>query len=594
MARRTGTAAAGGPVSARRKKPYRIGTAALVAIAIAISVTIMIAMSAQAIAAHASCTNNPVLLNVAVSTDLAPAVERAAQNFNQQEHTARGRCAQVQVSEDQAAAVASRIDGQSNGKGMPAVDAWIPDSSLWVDVARSFPLGAQAVQPTGVEVAQSPLVIAMPRVVAAETHAFNSPASWRVLLPAADGGLPAALGLRVDLPDPTDSAAGLATLVQLTRLLGPGAAARASFTKFVLGSEATSQFDDPASLASFVSTTAPPFNGRPVTVTSEQAVIAYDRVNPTQPLAAQYPSDTTATLGSPNLNYPYVLTTSDPTELAAAREFGRALQQPYATSVIRYDGFRSADGTGDAAPASFGLRSQVLQQAASATASEAQTTLEVWHKLGLGSRDLVLIDVSSAMGKPDGNGTQTLEQELTKTAVLGLALFPDSTQMGQWLVADKLQGGQPYQQTVGLGPLPADVGLITRRQQLAQIDATLHPESSGLALNDSLLAAYKQMVASYKPNYSNAVVVLTSGVDNAPGDMSTKSLIAQLRARFNPNRKVEIVIVMLGTAGDFSSLKQIADLTGGGAYDITNAAQIGKIFVEAFSHRLCDTTCTAP
>jgi hypothetical protein len=593
MARRTATAARG-PASARRKGPYRIGTAALVAIAIAISATIMIAMSAQAIAAHASCTNNPVLLNVAVSTDLAPAVERVAQNFNQQEHTARGRCAQVQVTEEQSSAVASRIDGQASSTGMPSVDAWIPASSLWVDVARSLPLGAQAVQPTGIEVAESPLVIAMPHVVAAETHAFNAPASWRVLLPAADGGLPSSLGLRVDLPDPTDSAAGLATLVQLSRLLGPGAAARASFTKFVLSSEATSQFDDPAALASFVSTTAPPFNSRPVTVTSEQAVVAYDRANPSQPLAAQYPSDDTTRLGSPDLDYPYVLTTSDPAELAAAREFGQALRKPYATAEIRYDGFRSANGTADATPASFGLRSQVLQQAASATASEAQTTLEVWRKLGLGSRDLVLIDVSSAMGQPDGNGTQTLEQELTKTAVLGLALFPDSTQMGQWLVADKLHNGQPYQQTVGLGPLPADVGLITRRQQLAQIDQTLHPESSGLALNNSILAAYKQMVATYKPNYSNAVIVLTSGVENASDDMSVKSLLASLRTLFNPSKKVEIVIDQLGTAGDFPAMQKIANLTGGEAFEITNPAQIGKIFVEAFSHRLCDPTCAAP
>jgi Ca-activated chloride channel family protein len=593
MARRAGTAARE-PASARRKAPRRVGTAALIAIAVAVSATVMVAMSAQAIAAHTACTNNPVLLNVAVTQDLAPAVSDIARNFNRQEHTALGRCAQVQITEDQPATVAARIDGQSSKTGMPSVDAWIPDSSLWVDVARSFPLGAQAVQPTGVEVAQSPLMIVMPGLVASETHVFDSPEGWNLLLPAADGGPPASMGLKVDLPDPTDSAAGLATLVEMSRMLGHGAAARTSFTHFVLGSEATSQFDDPASLASFVATAAPPWNGRPVTVTSEQAVIAYDRANPGQPLAAQYPSGISASLATPALDYPYVLTTSDPTELQAAREFEQALRQPYATSLIRYDGFRSAGGTADATPAAFGLKTQVLQRAASATASEAQTTLDVWSKLGLGSRDLVLIDTSAAMAGSDGNGSQTLEQELTKTSELGLALFPDSTQMGEWQVASDVQDGRPYQQLVTVGPLPAEVGLISRRQQLQQIDETLHPGGQRLALNDSILAAYKQMLASYKPNYSNAVIVLTSGVDNAPRDMHLSSLLTRLHALFNPNRKVEVVSLMLGTAGNFSALQQIAAATGGAAFDITNPAQVAQAFIKGFSRRLCDPHCAAP
>jgi hypothetical protein len=554
----------------------------------------MAGLSAQAIVAHASCTNNPILLNVAVTNDLAPAVGAIARNFNRQEHTARGRCAQVQVTEAASGAVASRIDGQSSAKGMPAIEAWIPDSSLWVDVARSFPLGAQAIQPTGLRVAQSPLMIAMPKVVAAQTHALDSPVGWNLLLPASDGGPPTSMGLRVDLPDPTDSAAGLATLVEMTRMLGHGAAARTSFTRFVLGAQATSQFDDPASLATFVSTANPPFNSRPVTVTSEQAVITYDRAHPGQLLAAQYPSDTKASLGTPFLDYPYVLTTSSPALLQAAKEFELALQQPYAASVIRYDGFRTAGGIGDSTPASFGLKSQVLQEAPAATASEAQATLDVWGKLGLGSRDLVLIDVSSAMSQPAGDGQHTLEQELTQTSVLGLALFPDSTQMGEWQMADHVQGDQPYQQLVDVGPLPAELGLITRRQQLQQIDETLHPGHTGLALNNTILAAYKKMLASYQPNYSNAVIVLTSGVDNAPGDMSASALVSQLHTLFNPNRKVEVVAIMLGNSGNFAALKQIAAATGGGAFHITNPAQIGKVFFEAFSQRLCDPKCAAP
>ena len=342
-----------------------------------------------------------------------------------------------------------------------------------------------------------------------------------------------------------------------------------------------------------MTTAQPPFNGRPITVTSEQAVIAYDRNNPHQPLAAQYPAGFGAGLGTPVLDYPYVITTSSALQLEAAREFEQTLQGSYAAAVVRFAGFRSADGAVDATPASFGLKDQVLQHSAAATPSQAQTTLEVWRKLGLGSRDLVLIDTSAAMATPVAPNV-TVEQELTKTSVLGLSLFSDSTQMGEWQVASHLHGPLPYEQLVPVGPLPADLGLITRRQVLEHIDETLQPRHAPLALYDSILAGYKQMLATYKPNYSNAVIVLTAGIDDPQADMSPTALVAKLHRLFNPNRKVEIVVLMIGKDGNFAALRQIADATGGIAFDITSPGQVGRAFIEGFSHRLCDTRCVAP
>jgi hypothetical protein len=593
VARREDAAARG---SGRPAKPRRISIGLLVAIAVVISAIVMGGLSARAIAAHASCTNHPVLLNVAVNDDLAPAVGRVAQSFNRQQHAADGRCVEVQVAASPSATVAEQIDGQSTTrKNAPPVDAWIPDSSLWVDVAQSYPQGARAIQPpTGVHVARSPLMIATPEAVARKTRVFAAPVGWDVLLPAADGGPPAAMGLHVDLPDPTTTAAGLASLVELSRLLGHSPCARTAFTRFALSSEATSQFDDPNSLKSFVTTAQPPFNGRPITVTSEQAVIAYDRANPQQPLAAQYPAGFGAGLGDPVLDYPYVITTSSSLQLEAAREFEQTLRGSYAAAVVRFAGFRSADGAVDATPASFGLKDQILQHSAGATPSQAQTTLEVWRKLGLGSRDLVLIDTSAAMATPVAPDGTTVEQELTQTSVLGLSLFSDSTEMGEWQVASHLHGPVPYQQLVPVGPLPADLGLITRRQELEHIDQTLRPVHKPLALYDSILAAYRQMRASYKPNYSNAVIVLTAGIDDPQADMTPAALVTKLHALFNPNRKVEIVVLMIGKAGNFAALRQIANATGGIAFDITSPKQVGRVFIEGFSHRLCDTRCAAP
>jgi Ca-activated chloride channel homolog len=555
----------------------------------------MITMTARAVITRASCSDTPVIVNVAASDDIAPAVQAVARAFNNQNFTARGRCAEVQVNEGDSATEAGQIDGQASLHGTTPVDAWIPDSTLWVDVARSYPVGAQDIQPTGESVARSPLLLVTTTAVAAKTHVFDSPPGWSVLLPPAYGGPPASLGVSVDLPDPTDSAAGLASLIEVSRQLGLGAIARSAFTKFALSVESTENFDSASALQQFVQSTGAPFYRQAVTVASEQAVLAYDKANPGAPLAARYPTGTRSALATPELDYPFVLTTSSGAPLQAATEFGNYLQTSYAKSIIRYYGFRSSDGKPDVMPVSADLGSQPLQLASAVSPAEAASRLQVWQRLGIGSRDLTLIDVSPAMNQPAGNGsTLTLEQELTQTAARGLALFPDSTLMGLWEIGKSGSVTTPYTELVSMGALPADYGVITRRAQLQQITATLKTGNGVLALHDAILAAYQKMTKTYAPSYANAVVVLTSGVDSARGDISVSSLVSHLRALYSTSRRVEIVIIMFGRQGNFTALQQIAASTGGVAYQISNPADVGKIFIEAISQRICDQGCAAP
>ncbi len=580
--------------SGRRERSRRVGTAKLLAIAIAVSAVCMVTLTARAVITRADCSDTPVLVNVAVSYDIAPAIETVARAFNNQNFTTSGRCVEVQVTEGDSATQANQIDGQAALGGLPNIDAWIPNSSLWVDVARSYPLGAENVQPTGKSVARSPLMLVTTPAVAAKTHIFDSPPSWNVLLPPSDGGPPASLGLAVDLPDPTDSSAGLATLIEVSRRLGDNATARAGFTQFVLRVESTEDFDSVSGLQQFAASTQAPFFRQAVTVASEQAVLAYDRQAPHAQLDARYATGPDASLGSPELDYPYVLTTSKARTLEAAAEFGNYLQSSYARSAIRFYGFRSADGLPDVMPASARLSSQPLQLASAPTAPEVASNLQAWQKLGLGSRDLALIDVSPAMAQPDGNGTQTLHELLNQTAARGLALFPNSTSMGMWEMGAGNSVSQPYTQLVSIGPLPSDYGVITRRSQLQELTGSLPIGHGKLALHAAILDAYRKMSQTYLPNYANAVLVLTAGVDSARHDLPLSSLVTELRALSNPNKKVELVILMFGREGNFAALQQIANATGGVAYQVTNPASVGKIFIEAVSQRMCNQGCAAP
>ena len=99
----------------------------------------------------------------------------------------------------------------------------------------------------------------------------------------------------------------------------------------------------------------------------------------------------------------------------------------------------------------------------------------------------MLLDVSKQMATPVAPGGPTLEQVLGQAATLGLAQFPDSTQMGDWAFASHLNGNLPYKQLVSVGPLPAPLGLITRRQQVAAVAKTGNPVPLPAALYGSIL-----------------------------------------------------------------------------------------------------------
>ena len=162
-----GRAAAAAPDRRDRKRPT--GTVVgLSVLAVVIAGTLLVALGAQAMVSRTSCASRLVVVTVGVSDDIAPAIRHIGQYFNAQHREVAGHCAEVQVTSEPSATVAAQVSGQKPAGGQP-VDAWIPDSSLWVDVARSSPVGIQLVQPTAVTVARSPLMIVMPRSVAAQT-----------------------------------------------------------------------------------------------------------------------------------------------------------------------------------------------------------------------------------------------------------------------------------------------------------------------------------------------------------------------------------------------------------------------------------------
>ena len=317
------TAGRTGRVTADRPRRRRRGsTGLLLLLAAGIAATVLVALAARDVMSWARCSARPVVVHVAVSGEIEPAIQRLGRFFNSEHQLVSGRCAQVTV---RAASPAEVTAALARGEGS-GVEAWIPDSTLWLDIAGSSPAAAKLIRPTGVITAQSPLVIAMSRPVAAGVPAFGTSVNWKFLLPQTLGGPSQALGLHVQFPDPTQSAAGLATLIHFRRHFGYGGRqARAELARFILSVRVVPPAGtggSAASLAVLARPTSPgAAPGNRVTVTSEQSVVRFDRSHPGQPLAVRYPAE-----GTYQLTYPYVLTTADRLTQAAAQKFGAVLR----------------------------------------------------------------------------------------------------------------------------------------------------------------------------------------------------------------------------------------------------------------------------
>ncbi len=565
----------------------RIGRRVIVLVLAGVTVIgLVLVIGVRVTLVRALCEQGPVRLHIAASLDIAPTVQRIGTYFNDLNRDVGGHCAQVEVTEDRPDAVADSLSGMSTIQGEPPVDAWVPDSSLWVDIVHSSPRGAAAARLTGTSVALSPLVIAAPRQVAGQLGGSSHLATWKALFPPSLGGPSSSLGLRIQLPDPAQSATGLATLVEARRLLGDQSGARDKFTAFVHNLVPTTSFDDPQSLHYFATLAQPPWNSRPVTVTTEQAVEAYNQANPQQPLTAFYPSD------EYDLDYPFVLTASSPLKVQTADEFEQVLRSSFAAAYVREAGFRSAGDQASQAGSQFGIIGNPQPAVALAGPGEAGVALQEWNRLNLGDRSLVLVDVSAAESLPLAPGAPTRLQVLSQAASLGLSLFPDSADMGIWEYSSHMDGSLPYRELVPMGPLPAKLGLLTRRQQLQQIADTVQPKAgAGAAMYVSILAAFREMTALYQPGHVNALIVLGSGTDTDRGDISLGQLVTTLRKEYDPQRPVEIIAVTGGTDGELAALQQITAITHGASYTVAQPSDMSRVFFDAIARNICVPNC---
>jgi hypothetical protein len=498
---------------------------------------------------------------------------------------------------------------------------WIPDSSLWTTLAAAPPGSGSGATPspsgspgpasstpagggpgsgpggalevTRTSVARSPVVVALPRTLAASLsrQGVTAAPSWDNLLNAAGGTAGGAVTknavippgtVRLLVPDPARSAAGMHALVLTDILLANDPNKDAIFTGIVRTARESTL---PTVEAQFTRFRPAATGRRPIALASERDVWAFNRTRPAEPAVALYPQE-----GTLSLDHPYTITTADPARRAAARRLERAMGSEATRADVRELGYRSPDGK---APGSFtaaaGVNPGRPRELPAPKPAAVRQVMQSWSKLSLGIRILTLLDISGTMAEPIAPGTTRL-QATARTAQSGLSMMSNDTELGVWAFSTKLQGDRDWRELVPVGPLGERIGSATRRQAVLSRLGSVRPKTTGdTGLFETLTAAYREMTRAYKAEFGNTVLLFTDGKGNDdPGGPSLERTLADLREITDPGRPVQIVMIGVGRGVDTRELRRIAEVVPGGVYVAESPNQIVKIFLQALSRRIGD------
>ena len=291
--------------------------------------------------------------------------------------------------------------------------------------------------------------------------------------------------------------------------------------------------------------------------------------------------DLTPSVGAPVLDFPLaVRQAAAPGTRSVALSLLDYLESDDGTAALREQGLRPGRG-----PAPEDTRSDMSTYLPTPPAKAVADVVQSWKTLAIPSAILAVVDASGSMDFDAGTGTRM--DLLADAAGIGLSFLPDHARVGLW-VFSIAQGG-PRQDWRVLEPIRRLDDLRfgrTQRYALRQW-ATRLPSltNGGTGLYDTALAAYREAVRSYRPNYSNAVVLMTDGRNEDPGSIELGELLTRLRELRDPDRPVRIVGIAISQDADLGALQRMANATGGDAYLAAQPQDILGVFAQAVLSR---------
>lgn len=435
---------------------------------------------------------------------------------------------------------------------------WIPDSSAWLNKSGELTVISEGTFAT------SPLVVA----TRSDDASLPKGATWAQVLGGRDS---------VALLHPDTTATGIGGLAAVAATAGEKSAAALTATMHAIvqdgAATATSPLQALEAGGEYRATLA---------VTSEQSVIASQKGTGTAEIVPFYPAP-----ASPLLDYP-VGRISGALWSDAQREGARlildALTGQTAAAALHAAGFRTPDGTtSDAAPLTIPETVDVMPPPTTEAVDSITTLLT---DLAKPTRMLTVLDVSTSMqALADARRTRIqLVGDVVRAASAGL---DGNARVGIWAFASDLDGSKDYRELAPIRKLDDDSAGTTQRQLIldAADDLADHLVPGGTSLYDTAYAAVKEVADTFDPTCSNAVVMITDGVNEDSSGLTLKQVKAKLK-QVTADAPVRFIAIAVGPDTDLSALQQMAGATPQGkAYKVEEASQMQAVLFDALSSR---------
>ncbi|WP_347350963.1 substrate-binding domain-containing protein [Intrasporangium sp.] len=532
------------------------GVAVLSVLAIATFVT-------RSPASTPECATAAQPLRVVAAPEIAPVVAKVAGIGSASGESTS--CARTVVLAADPATVAASLSQTATDRP----DVWIPDSSTWTERPTTPGTGVPVDNPS---VASSPLVLAIPPALARSAHRGSGPVSVADLVTrAASGDLaPWAIG------DPRRTSAGVGAVLELRAEVATRPHADALLTTVFQGARRDLTPGTSASLTAIGS--------QPLAVpVPEQVLYAHNVARPADRLVAAY-----ATRGRFSFDYPFVVLAADGARRAQAAGLLAQLHSALGRNLLADSGFRTTSGTASGPlTKAWGIAATEPGAAAVPAGATVTAAVDAFRAVTLGSKLLVVVDVSGSMAKtvPAAHGATRLDLAL-EAAVNGLALYPDPTVVGLWTFSTALTPTTDYRSLVPYTSLGRAPDGSTGRQRLAQALQRITVDPHGYTgLYDTVLAAVRTARRAWDPDRANSVVVITDGANYDRHGISLATLLRTLRAENDPARPVRVYSIAYGPTGDLPALSAISAAAGGRAYPARDPRTIGAVLQDAIGRR---------
>ncbi|MFC4562132.1 substrate-binding and VWA domain-containing protein [Nocardiopsis mangrovi] len=560
------------------------------------------------------CGDDAVTLRVASSPEKAGLMREFAEDYSGTETDAG--CVEVEIIEQASGSTMEALVGEWDEAELgPAPDVWTPASSSWLQLARDRMVAAdrEGVLPDEApSIANSPLVIAMPRPMAEALGWPDEPLGWHDILELAEddegwaGQDHAEWGeFRLGKTNPNYSTSGLHATIGayfaatgLTSDLTSGDIDSSETRGFVSGVERSIVHYGDTTLTFLSNLQRADDEGRGLSYISavaveEMSVLHYNEGNPTGdpatageheppevPLAAVYPEE-----GTVISDHPYaVLDSASEPARTAAESFRDYLLDDAAQEAFQDNGFRDHEGApgADAVAENGVLPDEPGQLLTPPSSGALDAMLENWDELRKPANVLLVMDTSGSMEESVAGTGQNKLGLAKEAAIRSLEQFGGNDHLGLWMFSTQLESGRDWRELVPLGAMDADVDGTGRLDALTEAIDGL-PPSGGTGLYDTALAAHEQVGEQSRDGAINAVVFLTDGRNEDTDGISLDTLLESLEGE-SGEETVRVFTIGYGDDSDMETMTTIAEATNAAAYDASDPESIDEIFEAVISN----------